>query len=562
MQNPRVPATLASLHIRNLALVKSLDWELGPGFTAVTGETGSGKSIILGALKLVLGERADKSMLRTGADACSVEAVFQVGDTAALDARLAEAGIEPCTDGVLLIKRAFTASGTNRQWVNACATTLPVLKMLGDDLVDLHGPHDHQSLLSAETQRDLLDAFAGAAGARDAYRHAYGAWSAAVAEREALSGSGWGLDGEMDLLRHQVAEIEGAGLSPDEEEPLLARYRVASNSRRLVELAGGIVAALEEGEAAALPVLAEAQKLWRELAALDPSMAGAAGALAEAVAALEDAARDVRRYRDRLDPDPELLRKLEERMDTIESLKRKYGGSVESVLAFGEAAAGRLRKMASRGEELERLAAEIVRLEGEVRKAGKAWSELRGAAAPRLAAAIAGGLKDLGFPSPGFDVALWPCARPSAFGMETVEFLFAPNPGEPFKPLKAVASSGEISRVMLAVKAALAEQDRTALMVFDEIDANVGGEIAHAVADRMREIGKRHQVLTITHLPQVAAAAARQFVVSKRVESGRTVSRLDLVEGEARVAEIARMLGGRTASVMVHAAELLGASRG
>lgn len=559
LHNPAVPATLSSLRIRNLALVEDLQWRIGPGFTAVTGETGSGKSIILGALKLILGERADKSLIRTGADACTVEALFEVERKAlaSLNPWLEAQGVEPCEGGELIVKRSFTRTGANRQFINASPTTLAVLEKLGDSLVDLHGPHDHQSLLSVEAQLALLDAFAGSAEALDAYTQIYQSLLALAAEREALSADEAALERELDLLRHQAGEIEAAELRVDEEEALDARYRVASNSRRLVELSTQIVRRLSDTDDALLPGLEELTRLFRELEKLDPAAAPLAQAHAGALAALEDTARELERYAGRLDLDPAQLAALEERVTLLETLKRKYGPALADVIAFGEAAAERLRKITSRGDELERLGREIEAARGQLFAAGKKLSALRAAAAPKLAADVCRQLRDLGFKKSGFEIALAAAEKPGPHGLEAAEFLFAPNPGEPLKPLKAIASSGEISRVMLAVKSSLAAQDTVGLLVFDEIDANVGGEIAHTVGAKMRSLGRGRQVLCITHLPQVAAAAEAQCVVTKDFADGRTHSHLAAVEGKARVEEIARMLGGKSDSALAHAKELL-----
>ena len=551
-------ATLTSLRIRNLALVEDLQWRLERGFTAVTGETGSGKSIILGALKLILGERADKSLIRTGAEACTVEAVFELGGTLeTLNPWLEEQGVEPCEGNELILKRTFTRAGANRQFINASATTLAVLSQLGDSLVDLHGPHDHQSLLSVEKQLDLLDAFAGAGETRRDYETRYREWQALVAEHEELSSSESALERELDLLRHQSREIEAAALREEEEAELLARYHVATNSRRLIELSTQIARRLSDAEDALLPGLAELTRLFRELEKLDPSTAALAESHASALTALEDTARELERYAGRLDLDPEQLAELEERVSLLETLKRKYGPGLADVIAFGARASERLRKIESRGDELERLAREIEAAQAKAQSAGAKLSKQRQAAAPKLAADVARQLRDLGFKKSGFEITLAPAAKPGPHGLEGAEFLFAPNPGEPLKPLKAIASSGEISRVMLAVKSSLAAQDTVALMVFDEIDANVGGEIAHTVGAKMRSLGESRQVLCITHLPQVAASAQAQCVVTKEFEGGRTRSHLAVVEGKARVEEIARMLGGQSESALAHAKALL-----
>jgi DNA repair protein RecN (Recombination protein N) len=553
-----VPATLASLRIRNLALVEELEWSLAPGFTAVTGETGSGKSIIVGALQLILGERADKALIRTGAESCTVEAVFHVGDAESWNAELEAQGVEPCEDGQLLLKRVFAVAGTNRQFINGSPTTLAVLKQLGDGLVDLHGPHDHQSLLATDQQLALLDAFASAAALREKYAEHYRRLHALMAEHAELSSSEASLERELDLLRHQTHEIEAAQLRPGEEEDLVARYTVAANSRRLLELSQGILGRLVEADDAALGRLNEAGKLLRELERVDPAASRFSDALHRGLAELEDLASGLQRYVEDLELEPAELARMEERVSLFESLKRKYGRTIEDVIAFGAAAAERLRKIDSRGEELARLAGEIDVATKTLQEAGAKLGQKRRTAAPKLAASVTAHLRDLGFKKSEFSIALVPQERPSAHGLESVEFVFAPNPGEPPKPLKAIASSGEISRVMLAVKSSLAAQDTIGLLVFDEIDANVGGEIAHAVGAKMKALGRERQVLAISHLPQVAAVADAQFVVTKEFAGDRTVSRLERVEGQARIAEIARMLGGKSESAIAHAKTLLG----
>jgi DNA repair protein RecN (Recombination protein N) len=553
-----VPASLASLRIRNLALVEELEWSLAPGFTAVTGETGSGKSIIVGALQLILGERADKALIRTGAESCTVEAVFHIGDGAALNAELETQGVEPCEDGQLLLKRVFAVAGTNRQFINGSPTTLAVLKQLGDGLVDLHGPHDHQSLLANDRQLALLDAFAGAGALREKYAEHFRRLNALTAEHAELSSSEASLERELDLLRHQTQEIDAAQLRAGEEEELVARYTVAANSRRLLELSQGILDRLSEADGAALGRLNEAGKLLRELERVDPAAARFSDALHRGLAELEDLASGLQRYVEDLELEPAELARMEERVSLFETLKRKYGRSLEDVIAFGAAATGRLRKIDSRGEELARLSAGIDAATKAWREAGAKLGQKRKSAAPKLAASVTAHLRDLGFKKSEFAISLVPHERPAAHGLESVEFLFAPNPGEPPKPLKAIASSGEISRVMLAVKSSLAAQDTIALLVFDEIDANVGGEIAHAVGAKMHALGRERQVLAISHLPQVAAVADAQFVVTKEFEKSRTVSRLERVEGRARIEEIARMLGGKTESALAHAKTLLG----
>lgn len=549
---------LSLLRIKNLALVEDLEWELAPGFIAVTGETGAGKSIIIGALKLLLGERADKSLIRTGAESCTVEAIFEARDFSRLNQELEAAGVEPAA-GELILKRSFSLGGNSRQFVNGSPTTLAVLKSIGDQLVDLHGPHDHQSLLSPERQLDVLDSFARAEKEREEYLSAYRHLQNLVAEEAALSRAESAREQELDLLRHQSSEIAAANLQPDEEEEMIARYKLASHSRRLIELAASVSRQLSENEHAVLDQLAETQRLLRELEKIDPNLMETSAAHAAAVVELTEIARTLDRYAERLDLDPEELAQLEQRVSLLETLKRKYGGTIPEVIAFGERAGERMRKIEGRDAELERLGQEIEQARASLDRAAAALRKLRSRAAPKLASAVGGNLAELGFRQSEFEAKLTP-NEPRTSGTDSLELLFSPNPGEPRKPLRAVASSGEISRVMLAVKSALAAQDAVPLLVFDEIDANVGGEIAHAVAGKMRRLAEAHQILCITHLPQVAAAAQSQFVVTKEVAQGRTYSALHQVKGKARQEEIARMLGGKSEPALRHAASLLSAS--
>ena len=550
-------AVLNLLRIKNLALVEELEWQMAPGFIAVTGETGAGKSIIIGALQLLLGERADKSLIRTGADLCTVEAVFSGDDLQKLNPRLIEAGVEPC-EGDLIIKRTLSTSGANRQFINGSPTTLSILKNLGDELVDLHGPHDHQSLLSPDKQLRLLDSFARAGEQLNEYRKDYRQLQTLTAEHAALDTAETAREQELDLLRHQINEITAANLiAGEEEEEIETRYKLATNSKRLIELASAIVDKLSEADDSVLSQLAETQRSLRELEKIDNSISRFSTAHATAVVELSEIARSLSQYAEKLDLDPAQLAGLEQRVSLFETLKRKYGGSIADVISFGERAAGRMRKIEGHDAELERLTGEIEKVGQQMSRAGEALRKLRAEAAPKLSATIRKNLVDLGFRQSDFEAKLSALDEQRANGLDCVELLFSPNPGEPLKPLRAIASSGEISRLMLAIKSALAAHDAIPLLVFDEIDTNVGGEIAHAVGAKMRTLGRDHQVICITHLPQVAATASSHFVVTKDVVRGRTFSDLHEVSEKARREEIARMLGGKSESALDLAASLL-----
>jgi DNA repair protein RecN (Recombination protein N) len=464
--------------------------------------------------------------------------------------------VEGC-NGELILKRTLSTTGANRQFINGSPTTLAVLKSLGDELVDLHGPHDHQSLLSPERQLGLLDAFAHAEAALAEFQKHYRHLQTLTAEQAALSTAESARAQELDLLRHQVNEITAAKLDANEEEEIETRYKLASNSKRLIELASAIVGRLSEADDSVLSQLAESQRLLRELEKIDPAVAEFGTSHAAAVVELTEIARSLGRYVERLDLDPQQLATLEQRVSTFETLKRKYGGSIADVIAFGERAAERMQKIEGRDAELERLAREIDAVRGEMLRAAEALRKLRSKAAPKLSETVRRNLRDLGFKQSEFEAKLSGLAEPRTSGMDALELLFSPNPGEPLKPLRAIASSGEISRLMLAIKSSLAAQDAVPLLVFDEIDANVGGEIANAVGAKMRALAAEHQVLCITHLPQVAAAASTHFVVTKEVAKGRTHSELREVKAKDRRAEIARMLGGQSDSALEHAATLL-----
>lgn len=531
---------LTLLKIRNLALVDGLEWHLGGGLVGVTGETGAGKSVIVGALKLVLGERADKSLIRTGEEQCVVEAVFQLANSSLIDGILEEVGLDRCEERELIIRRVVGAN-SNKQFVNNGVATLGVLKRIGRHLVDLHGPHDHQSLLSPERQLALLDAYAGAGEEVLAYRRAWSVWQAAKEEYETARVQREISDQERELLRFQVEEIEAAGISPGEEEELEERYRRTSNASRLGELAGRAVDLISETVG---PGVEDLQRTTGELGRIDPAVGEIVEEVATVAVQLQELERTMMDYLAELELDPGEVREVEERFNLVESLKRKYGPTLQDALDHAEEARQRLAGSENREAYLAGLKEAVDEAYQKLRGVARKVGAKRKRQAPALAAEVRKHLVDLGFKQGEFEVKLEAREEPGSSGFEDVEYLFGPNPGEPLKPLRQVASSGEISRVMLAVKNALADQDATPLMVFDEIDANVGGEIARAVGEKMASLGERHQVVAITHFPQVAAVAHQHFLVEKRVESGRSLSSLTEVSGEARIDELVRMLGG------------------
>lgn len=546
---------LTRLSVRNLAIVESADVEFGGGLTVITGETGAGKSVLMGALELVLGARADASTVRDGAKEARIEAEFAVPGV--VDAFLDAAGLPPCEDGVLLVRRAISATGGGRVHVNDAATTVQTLRALGKLLVDIHGPNDHQSLLEEGFQRGVLDAH----GRLDtsAYAAAWARLADLRAQRADLQGDDADVAETCERLRYAVDELDAAQLTPEDDDELPARHAAAAHAAEILDCANAATAALSEADDSAAAALVGAGARVREMARFHE----AAGAWGETIERLtvevQELAQEIADSASRLDADPEALQALDDRLSLVQRLKRKYAcPDVAALLALRDERARRLADLEGRGARLAALADEIAAAEAAVRAAGAKLTAARTKAAARLARAVTKELHGLGFLRAGFDVSLAPHA-PDATGCDAVDFLFAPNPGEAARPLREIASTGEIARVMLAVKTVVAEHDAIPVLVFDEIDSNIGGEVGRAVGEKLRAVARHHQVIAITHLPQSAVYGARHLAVAKAVSGGRTRSTIQPLEGEARVAEIARMLGGTSLTSVVeqHARELL-----
>ena len=551
---------LVSLRIRHLALIDDLTWELGPGFNTLTGETGAGKSILIDALNLLLGERADKTLIRSGAEACAVEAELDLRGTARrqeIDATLEEIGAEPCEGTALLLKRTFSSGGTNRQFVNSSPVSLQGLKKIGDLLVDVHGPHDHQSLLATEKQAELLDAYGKLESLRAACATAHRGVREIEQERAALEMSESEREQRLAVLQHQVGEIEAAYLQPGDDVRLENDYRAASHAQTILEQAAAITALLQETEPSVLGQLAQVARALGNWQRMDPSIAEAELLHRQALANLQELLGTIQDRAERVDLDPAQLRALEDQLNSVQSLKRKYGGSVENVLAFAEKARAQLAALEGRADFLATLAQREKAAHRVLDEAAEALSLARKKIAGPLGEKITQELRALGFNQARFQVELTPLGKPGAAGGNQVEFIFAPNPGEAPRPLRAIASSGEMARVMLAVKTTLAEVDEIPILIFDEVDANVGGETAAQVGRKLRGLGRSHQVLCITHLPQVAAQGQSHFAVEKKLKQNRTVTELTRLEDAAREKELARMLGGQNAAALALAKSLL-----
>ncbi len=553
---------LAQLSVKNLAIVEEVSVAFGPGLNIITGETGAGKSVLMGALDLVLGGRADKSAIREGSSEAKVEATFCLDDVRAVDALLEAGGLPPCEEGVLLVRRSITASGAGRCLVNDTPATVQSLRRLGTLLVDIHGPYDHQSLLDPDFQRDVLDAYGHCAPQRNAYAETWQALKVLEDRLGALQGDTADIAAEIDRLQFIVDEISRAGLTVADEDDLIELHAQAANAEQILALGSVVAGALTDGENSAFDLLATIQLQLAELARILPEASAWRTEVQGAAVQLQELGCAVNECLSRIEVDPDRLRQLDERMVLVQRLKRKYGHTITDVLAALEKAQSRLNDLASRTDQIERIQTEISSVTVKLAERAALLTKSRSQAAGRLARAITAELHDLGFLKSGFAIDLAACT-PGPHGADSVSYGFAPNPGEPMRALKAIASSGEIARVMLAVKAVLAAHDSIPVLVFDEIDANIGGEVGRAVGQKLRRVAETHQVISITHLPQSAVYGHQHFVVSKEVVKGRTKMRIEALDERQRVDEIARMLGGKglTSVIENHARELLASAR-
>jgi DNA repair protein RecN (Recombination protein N) len=551
---------LQSLRVRNLALLEEVALDFEAGFTAVTGETGAGKSILLGALSLLAGERADKAIVRQGAAACEVEASLFFADARRIDALLAELELPACEEGVLILKRSVPREKAPKITVNGSLATLAALQRLGERWIDFHGPSEPRRLLKEGCQLDLLDLFGRAGGARAAYAASYRAWRELVAERTRLATETKLAPDQIDFLTNQLAKLDALTLTEEAVEALERDFQRMSRAQELIELSSALAAGLT-GEEGLQGRVAELLRQARQLEGIDAASRPLAERLASAAVELNDLGAEFSALSQQLQFDPEQAEELGAKMNAWLELKRRHGGDVAAVAAAREELRRRLAVQGDLEGTLLRLAGQIAAAEKKARQHAQALRTAREAAAKELAKLAAKGIAQLGFQKADFRVRVVPLAELTPAGDCGAEFLFSPNVGEAPLPLSRIASSGELARVMLALKTVLADLDEVPLLVFDEVDANVGGEIGRVVGEKMAGIARRHQVLCVTHLPQVAAQAACHLVVTKDQSKDRAVVTIAPIQAsrKARVAELARMLGDRTAkSAQAHAEELLG----
>lgn len=551
---------LTEIHIRNFALIDDLTIRLHRGFNVLTGETGAGKSIIIDAITTIVGERLSGDLVRTGAEKAVVEAVFDLSGDDGIVRRAAELGYEP-EDGLIVISRELSAGGKSQVRVNGRISTVAMLRQLTSGLVDVHGQHEHQSLLDVDNHLEILDEWCG----RDAQRlklEVHGFWeslSEAERELEALRHDERERERLLDLYKFQKDEIERANLRVGEEEELLAERSRLANSEKLSELANAAYDALSGGgENGAVELLYSALSRIQAMAGIDESLSSLTEDIQNALYAADQVRLALRDYRDSIEFSPERLELIEERLDAIRTLKRKYGETIEEVIQFGRELGDKMETLSQSEERAAALEARITDLRGQLEAAAARLSEVRRSGAIRFAKGVERELHELAMESAKFEVSIAPCA-PGTKGADRVEFVISPNPGEPLKPLAKIASGGEMSRVMLALKTVMAGAYRVPTLIFDEIDAGIGGRTAAVLGRKLAGLSRCAQVLCVTHLPQIACFADSHFSVEKVVVDGRTRVIVAEVTGEDRVQEIARMLGEveDSASAADHARELL-----
>ena len=550
---------LIELRIQNFAVIDRLTVHLEPGLNVLTGETGAGKSIVVGALSLLLGGRASAEVVRTGAEKATIEGVFDVARHSAVLSLLADQGLE-AEDGLLILRREVAAEGRSRAWVNGAATTAGFLGDLGRHLVDLHGQHEHQTLLRTEEQRAILDAFAGATPLAGELREAHARWQRTRRALDELEARRREVEQRADFLRFQAEEIEKAELQPDEEDALEEEANRLEHAEDLARLSGRLHQALYAAEDSVTSTLGDLRRVLDHLIRIDATQQEASELLEGAYYNLEELGRRMGEYSALVEHDPARLDEIRRRQDLIFRLKTKYGPELADVIETGRRAREELDVLDSGALDRRQLEKEAEAARGAVEELAARLSERRQEAASRLAEEVGRILPDLGLAGGRFEVALTELDEIGADGAEAVEFRIALNAGFEPRPLSRVASGGELSRVMLALKTILARLDAVPSLVFDEIDTGIGGQVGHRVGEKLREVADHHQVFVITHLAQIACRADHHLLVEKGESEGVTATRVMPLDMGRRVSELARMLGGdpESAASLEHARELLG----
>ncbi len=551
---------LRALSIRDFVIVDRLDLEFGPGFTVLTGETGAGKSILIDALTLVLGERSDPGLVREGCGKAEISAEFSI-DAIPEAQRWLEAADLADEPGACLLRRVLESAGRSRAYINGRPATLQQLKELGEMLVDIHGQHEHQSLTRTAAQRQLLDAFAGALPLARETAEAWREWQELRRQRAEWERNAQALEEERERLRWQRQDLERLAFSAEEWDALQGDHKRLAHAASLVEAVEYALEALSEGEAAALAIVEGAIARLQAAAEYDPGLREALDVLEPAQIQIQEAVYGLRHYRDRIDLDPRRLQEMEQRLDAVHGTARKYRTSPERLPALLAEVRERLGALGD-GASAEELARRESAAEQAYRATAGKLSKARQRAAAELSTQVSEQMQGLALSGGRFEISLQAAGEGGANGLEQVEFLVSANPGTAARPLAKVASGGELSRISLAIQTVTSTVAEVPTLVFDEVDAGIGGRVAEIVGKMLAQLGRRHQVMCITHLPQVAARARCQLQVSKKVHGGAARSDVRELDGAQRVEEIARMLGGVkiTETTRKHAAEMLGIS--
>lgn len=552
---------LEHLHIRNVALIKESEISFGDGLNILTGETGAGKSMIIDSLQFALGGRAGKDFLRHGEKQAAVEALFSV-QSQALTEKLAENGIVPEEDGTLLITRTLSEAGKSVCRINGSTVTVGMLKEIAEDMIDIYGQHEHQSLLNPVKHIRLLDRFCGAGfgEAMEEYKNSRQRLKDLEKQLTILIGDESQREQRMHMLLFQKEEIEAAELQEGEEDALLEQKKRLSSMERLIRLTGESVTLLYDGDdraPSACDQLGDALAKLQEAAEYDAALSPLADALADGYAAVEDCARELKREAEEQEADPEELERIEERLQLFYKLKRKYGGSIEAVLEFYEKAVQELEFLSNSSEKAAELSAKKAAEEKRLSALAETLTARRRATAEQVEEQIETALHDMEMKHARFHIQIEEKADWGADGKDKVEFLISANAGEPLKPLAKIASGGEMSRVMLALKTVLVDADEIGTFIFDEIDTGVSGRTARRVGEKMRFLGGKRQLLCITHLPQIAAMADNHFLIEKESDAGETVTRVTALDEEGAVREVARLMNDVTETTLAAARELL-----
>ncbi len=562
---------LRVLHIKNFSIIDDVNMEFGEGFNVITGETGAGKSIIIDALCLTLGERATNEIVRSGEKEAVVAAFFDISPELLQPATtqfLKDFGIN--IDEGLILKRIISTQGKSRAFVNGSMVNVQTLSDISKSIIDVHGQYEHQSLLASDKQLDLLDAYGGFLGIRQDVRKMYNSLYALRQQTSKLILEEKEKAQKLDLLRYQTSEIESANLNTSEEEELADEIKILGHASRLAELANETYDALYSSDSACITRLSGILNSLREISSIDSKANDALKAVENALPLLEETGYFLRDYKDNLNYDPDRFEQLQDRLELIKSLKRKYGSSIQEILDYRDRAAVEIEKLQHAEEELEGLQKELERIKHDLTETAHSLSKKRVSMAKKIEAEVVLQLSELSMINARFSILIeqekgddtTDGLKASQKGIDSIEFLISPNIGENLKPLSKTASGGELSRIMLALKSIMAKGDNIPVLIFDEIDAGIGGKTAETVGQKLKHLSSHHQIICITHLPQIAAYADRHLKIEKKVRKERTIVEVTRIEKDERTAEIARMLSGKISEVSLkHAKEILKKSK-